>query len=313
MRLSACLTMLVFALAASSTSAQNCCAPTVPQQGVMGETATLPQTLDFALHYEYLRSRGMYQGPDKIHDPYGTETDWHRVTATVSYGLTRRTSFTAIAPWVTKEKTRYLGASDITVLKKGDGLSDVTLLGRYSLIVRDFVNYHELSIGAGIKVPTGATDLESLGARIARELQPGTGSWDFTFMGSYYRGYELVDFYASISTLLTGEHEGYKFGNRFSFLVQSSFHVHKRLDVSAGFTGSMVGTDSYDGGPIHGTGREQIWFTPGLNLGIVPALLRLQLTGELPVYQHFNEAQLGSDYNLRASLSYSWFFGENED
>ena len=67
--------------------AQNCCAPAVPQQGVLGETVALPQTLEVGLHYEYLRSYGLYDGHDEIDDPSDKKTVWNRATLTASYGL----------------------------------------------------------------------------------------------------------------------------------------------------------------------------------------------------------------------------------
>jgi hypothetical protein len=60
--------------------AQNCCAPAVPQQGMLGETATLPHTLELGFHYELLRSRKLYDGSENIADPANTKSNcgiWH--------------------------------------------------------------------------------------------------------------------------------------------------------------------------------------------------------------------------------------------
>jgi hypothetical protein len=66
----------------------------------------------------------------------------------------------------------------------------------------------------------------------------------------------------------------------------------------------MKGSDKQHGMEVRSTGREQIFFVPGAQLALFSKRLVLQTYLELPVYQHFNGAQLAGDYNLRFSTSY---------
>jgi len=299
-------------LAAAAASAQNCCAPAVPQQGIMGETIALPHVLDIAMHYEYLRAEDMYTGSDCACDLSGTIATWKRATLTLAYGVSSRIGVTAVVPYIWKSKTHYLPAIDAPVKNTTDGLGDVSLVGQFSVIPRNFVTYRELSLGLGVKFPTGATDKRTYGFLLPEELQPGTGSWDVLSSISFYQGWELVDIYASTSYQLTSEYEGFEFGNQLSYLLSANLHIVERLDVSLAFSGTVRGEDRQDGESLESTGRHQLWIVPGLQAQIIPRWLRLQLYFEAPVYQHFNGTQLGSEYNLRltAASSIPLFHGE---
>ncbi|MEW5924291.1 MAG: hypothetical protein AB1746_09910, partial [Candidatus Zixiibacteriota bacterium] len=224
---------IIFAIGFAITAyGQNCCAPAVPQQGVLGETVALPHTLEIGLHYEYLRSTSKYEGSDEIDDPNLTKAIWKRATLTLAYGILPKFGVSAIIPYIWKYKDLYIPAADIWANNKTDGLSDITIFARYSPLARSFVNFRELSVGFGVKIPTGATDRQNFNFTLPEELQPGTGSWDYNFSLSYYQGFEPVDFYLSGIYLLTTEYEDYKFGNQFSYLLSSNFHLREWLDIT---------------------------------------------------------------------------------
>ncbi len=288
-----------------TAGAQNCCAPTVPQQGVMGETAALPNTLEIGLHYEYLRSRGMHDGSEEIDDPHDTKTDWHRTTLTASYGLFSGLSVSAVVPYTWKNKNRNIPAAGGYVENTSNGIGDITCMVRYSPLSRSFVTYRELTAGAGVKFPTGSTDERNYGCLLPLELQPGTGSWDYHLALSFYQGFEPVDFVVSGTYTLTGEYDGYEFGNQFSYLFSSVFHVRSGLDLSAALSGVVRARDREYGEEIYATGRHQLWLVPGVRFEAIPYTLNLQAYVEAAIYQDFNGSQLGSDYNLRLSAVYS--------
>jgi len=304
-------TALLLSVLATATRAQNCCAPAVPQQGVMGETVALPNVLDIGLHYEYLRSRQMRDCCGPVDDPANTRSDWKRVTLTLSYGVIPRLSLGAVLPYLWKEKTRAVAGRDIALAS--DGIGDITAVVRFSLIERSFVNYRELSVGAGVKIPTGATDREQFNTLLAQELQPGTGSWDFLTSLSFYQGFEPVDFYLSGTYVRTGEYEKYRFGNHLSYALTANLHLHQRLDLVGRITGSVLARDRYDGNEVDNTGRHQVWFSPGLQWQAVPIYLRLHAFFEQPLYQNFKGHQLGSDYNLRLSATFSIPLASSEE
>ncbi len=297
--------MILTTALSGTVFASNCCVPAVPQQGVMGETVAQPHTLDIGLHYEFLRTQGKHAGRDEMNDPDHTEAIWKRVTMTLGYGVIPRLSVNAIIPYVWKNKAWHDDTyGDLS--NQTDGLGDVTFMARYSLLARSFVDFRELSVGLGVKTPTGPTDRENYGGPVPLMLQPGTGSWDYTASLSYYLGTESVDWFASASVVFTGEYEGYKFGDQVSYLLSSNFHITERLDASAAFTGTMRGKDTEDGNDEPSTGRHEAWFVPGIQWAVIPDHLRVQAFLEYPIYHNLHgTGQLGSDYNLRVSMAYS--------
>ncbi len=281
---------------------QNCCAPAVPQQGVLGETVALPQTLEISLHYEYLRSEDWYDGSEQLPDTNDAKAEWQRATLAVSYGILRRLGISIIAPYIWKGKSWKVG--DRQFGNNTSGIGDITGIVRFSIIPRDFVNFRELSMGLGLKIPAGPTDACNFGWLLPKELQPGTGSWDYHGSLSFFQGFESVDFIVSATYMVTGTDNDYKFGNQFSYLINSSFHLHPRIDMSLGLSGIIRAKDKQEGEEQPNTGRSQIWLTPGLQVQPIPNLLRLHANFEIPIYQHFNGIQLAGDFNIRLTASF---------
>jgi len=297
-----------------AVNAQNCCSPSVSQQGVLGETTALPHTLEVALHYEHLRSRDKYQGSTRVDDPELTKTDWDRVLLTLAYGIVPRVSVAAIVPYAYKEKSRYLYQHDLFKINESEGFGDCMALARLSLIERTFVNYRELAVGLGVKMPTGSTDKRKAGLSIPLELQPGTGSWDYLGSLSFYQGFEAVDFIGGATYVLTTAHEGYEFGDQLSYQGTANVHFLRRCDISAGVSGVVRGKDRENNKELLNTGRHQVWFIPGVHYQLIPNILRVQAFFEWPIYQDFDGEQLGSDFNLRFSVAYSIpFSGEQSE
>jgi hypothetical protein len=303
----------VFLLLPSILRAQNCCAPTVPQQGVLGEISTLPRALEIGFHYQFLRSADMYDGSQITYDPSNTKVLWHRATMTAAYGILRSLGVSAIFPYTWKKKSRDITSLGLHLENSADGIGDITVFARYSPLMRSFVSYRELSLGLGVKAPTGSVNEENSGIRLSEELQPGTGSWDFDWSFSFYQGFEPVDFVLSGMYLLTTGHDGYKFGNQFSYILASNFHIREYLDLSLSLLGLSRSRDNSSGFEIYSSGRDQLWLSPGAKLQLLPNRLSLQAYYEYPIYQRFNGIQLGSDYNVRLSAIYTWQMKKPED
>jgi len=302
-----------FLICADIGWAQNCCAPAVSQQGMLGETTALPYTLEIGLHYEYLRSREMYEGSNSAANPRDKESDWKRGTLTLGYGILPRLSVSAILPYVWKKESEYFANEGRRIEWADEGIGDFTGLVRFSPLGRSFVHYRELSVGIGVKVPTGPVDRWDAGIELPEELWPGTGSWDYLVSLSFYQGFEPADFVLSGTYTYTTEYEDYEFGDLFSYQLTGNYHLLSRLDVSAAISGVKRGHDRNLGVDVPTTGRHQIWFVPGLQFQALPEVLRLQAYLEAPVYQHFNGRQLGSDYNVRFTAVYILPLKHSED
>ncbi len=303
--ISSVLWLLILVCAAERGYSQNCCAPAVPQQGVLGETVALAHTLDVGFHYEFLQSQGLYAGSREITDPAETRTEWKRATITISYGIQPGLSISTIIPYLWKRKSKTIMSDGSRLTNSSRGIGDMMLIFRFSILPRSFINFRELSAGLGVKIPTGSTDHRQYGYLLPEELQSGTGSWDFNASSSYYQGFEPVDFILSITYDITTEYNDYRFGNQFSYAAMANFHPLNYLDLTASLAGIIRASDTRYDEKMESTGRNQIWFSPGVGLAILPEMLRLQVHYEWPFYQHLNGIQVGSNYNLRFSLIFT--------
>ena len=279
----------------------------------MGETVALPQVLDVGLHYEYLHSADFYEGATKVDDPADTRVTWNRLTLTASYGILTRLGVTVVAPVIWKEKSLFILGINDRLDYQTDGVGDISAIFRFSLIPRSFVNYRELSIGIGIKMPTGSVERKCCGFELPKELQPGTGSWDFSGSISYYQGFEVIDFIIGGTIEIPSEHENYRFGNQLSYTAIATYHLCKRLDLSFSTIGLIRGKDELNNVELESTGRRQFWISPGIQLVVIPEKLRFQAYFEHPIYQYFNGRQLGGDYNFRLTLTSSFPLAESEE
>jgi len=278
--------------------AQNCCVPAVPQHSVLGETVAMPHTLEIGLHYQFLCSGDMYEGSNTVNDPENTEAVWKRVSLTMAYGISMGISVSAIIPYSWKNKTKSIATTGVSIENSSAGIGDATFLVRFSPLARSFVKFRELSLGLGVKLPTGSTDLRNFGFLLPEELQPGTGSWDYIGTISYYQGLDLMDIIISGSYLMTTSHDNFKFGNQFSYLLLSNIHPEDIVEFSLALSGVIQGKDRREDLRDDFTGKRNIWLTPGLTIHAISEVLRLQVFAGYPVYQHFNGRQLGSEYNI---------------
>ncbi|CAG5078746.1 hypothetical protein [Parvicella tangerina] len=77
------------------------------------------------------------------------------------------------------------------------GVGDVLLIQNYMLFNTkaysdSLVFKHRLTLGVGVKIPTGRTDIERPKGTPGIDLQPGTGSWDGLFSMTYSAMYRKL-------------------------------------------------------------------------------------------------------------------------
>lgn len=99
-------------------------------------------------------------------------------------------------------------------------IGDVSVLANYIIVKApdstDRKARHNLQAGFGIKMPTGRYDLRNGNTLLNPNLQPGTGSWDFTFNVNYTVRWKAVGLNSeALYRLNTVNGNGYKFGDKF--------------------------------------------------------------------------------------------------
>ncbi|NIR47468.1 MAG: hypothetical protein GWN61_14365, partial [candidate division Zixibacteria bacterium] len=97
----------------------------------------------------------------------------------VVYGLNPKLSIIGIVPTIRRSLERTGSGTKQNITNYGIG--DVTLFGKYRFYKKDaFLKSRQLALQLGVKMPTGADDLEDQqGNRLPPPLQLGSGSVDY--------------------------------------------------------------------------------------------------------------------------------------
>lgn len=106
----------------------------------------------------------------------------------------------------------------------GYGLGDAWLGANYTIFASpDSLTKkvrHHVFVGAGLKTPTGKTNLRSDGELLHQNLQPGTGSWDPDMSLRYLARIKRWGITSVVNYRLnTKNRDGYKYGDRISSLL----------------------------------------------------------------------------------------------
>lgn len=282
------------------TIAQSCSCGGTPLLNSLELPATLPGYWQFALTYDYNNINDTYEGTKKI------ETTRERITRTglleVSYGLSKRFSFSTLITFVQQDRT----AADEFIRTKGIG--DVVALIKYNLIPMNAINQRTLSIGIGPKIPVGDVKLRNSGILLPEDLQPGTGAWDLIFWGYLFQGFQPktnANLFSTFSYRISDDnYRGFRYGNEFSLTVGSSYVTTTPFDISLLLRYRNIGSYEINGNSESNTGGQWLYLLPGLNVKVSNAL-SFRVSGQIPIYRDLNGLQLTTSYTSSISLFYT--------
>jgi hypothetical protein len=196
-----------------------------------------------------------------------------------------------------------------------NGLGDATVLAQWVATTnrRMPANWrHVLLIGAGVKLPTGSTQIRDADQQLIHpNLQPGTGSTDaltsVTYALSRTNGWGVAaDAQLRITTPNT---KGFRFGNRLNFNLSAFKSIawkQFRLVPQLGVTGDFAGKDSDGVSLMRESGGNMIGVLTAVDVfwkGIV-----LGVNAQIPVRHQLAQGLITPQPRLQCSVSY--LFGQ---
>ncbi len=200
---------------------------------VCGNTVTsnymgiLPQYRQHFVGLRYLNSTFTSQHVPSLFEESGiTSSDvFHKAEVWGRFYPTNRLQLFAFVPYQQNTKT------EDELITQTSGLADVSVIGNYIVVNSGdsgrFVLRNTLSVGGGVKLPTGKFDPNGNPA-----LQVGTGSWDFTANIIYTLRYKKAGVNLDASTRFnTTNSSGYQFGNSYNSSIRF-FYWYKRNRIS---------------------------------------------------------------------------------
>lgn len=197
------------------------------------------------------------------------------------------------------------------VLTPAQGFGDASVLGNFILLdTGDSLRHswqHTLTIGGGIKLPTGQHRLKDAeGQLLLENLQPGSGSTDFMLSAAYTVRRGAWGITGDVlGRLNTANHHDYHFGNRIS--GSAKFFYWKTLKKVSFLPNAGVFADhaaaNLDGNThADGTGGSIALATFGLD--VYTGHFSIGCTFQQPVYQNLGEAKIHSNARWMTTLNY---------
>lgn len=218
------------------------------------------------------------------------------------YSISSRFSVSTILSFIRQE--RRIGSNDNS-FDSLNGIGDSLVALSYYALKDSLSNPVRLSVGSGVKVPTGRSRVLLTGLA-SEDMQPGTGSWDFIFWGKIsYRNLLLrnSDIFLFGSFRKNGENSRkYSFGAESILSSGILFHPFKKFSLS--FEGRYISKESDQrfNGNIPNTGGVWINLIPGI-IYKFSDFIGFKTRIEIPVYRNLNGTeQFTTSYQLSFSI-----------
>ena len=196
---------------------------------------------------------------------------------------------------------------------KSRGIGDASLLAQFSLLdpqkqrLRSW--QHNLQLGGGVKLPTGASQLlDSAGEQMPGNLQPGTGSTDWLVSGLYAlrRGNWGLSLDA-IGRLSKENNQQYQYGHRFNTGIQGFWVKSIGRATFLPSAGAMIDYRQEDrnaGKWVGDTGGHAVYATLGLQAFYGNVAMNIGYA--VPLNHQLNDGYVTPTMHLNAGVT--WLF-----
>lgn len=251
----------------------------------------------------------LFRGSDKVPNPDDRSRTEHRVVLGYNYGWRPRVTVGALLPVVAKQNDLVVGG--VPTDRDASGLGDLALFGKYRLYTRDaYRTSTNVSLIAGLEVPTGATGETANGARIPANLQPGSGSWDpfaaLAFTSSHGRWrYDAQAFYK----WNTEGSQDFEASDVLALGIAAAYrYLHNPYPGSSnsarlGLIWREKGSARQGGSELANFGARELFLRPGLGFHPTPPI-DLSLAIDLPLYRDYDGEQLGVGFRTFIAFGY---------
>ncbi len=251
-------------------------------------------------------------------------------SVSLSYGIKDDLTLNLLLPYMERINIRAGehfshadGHDQSEVHSHGDskGLGDMSAILQYKILDE---NKNKIALLAGIKAPTGKTDVQDEGEYLEADLQPGSGSWDYYAGMIFSKHFDDFSLHSNVLYKYTtqGDFES-ELGNVFSYnlafaykLIEEDHDEHDKdedhdehfdfsLDVFLEFNGEYVQQDQQFGVDIENTGGNVIFMTTGLQLITNNSYSAFFAIG-VPIYENYNGIQNESKYKATIGIGKSF-------
>ena len=219
-------------------------AQVLPGINSKGGAMTLPEgKLKMGIKHIYMERDSMYDGSHEVKNQQNLDATANITLLVLKYGVSKNFDIRVVLPYKQIDATAQLGPNDVAIDNKGIG--DVIVMGRY--VVLPMAEYgYQLSIGAGVKLPTGSTDdgfkkAPSFAQNTNTPLptQMGTGEYEYKAELGISKLIDedmRVDFHTMYTYRPKAEHN-YDFGNELSYDLSFTASLTDKINLGIEYNG----------------------------------------------------------------------------
>ena len=286
--------------------AATCSCAGVPLLASIDTSATEKGQLFISYNAEYHQINDLVSGSDDVNDETRRNRNSFSQVLSASYALTDHWAVSALVSYV--EHNRTIGSSFLGTTTTS-GISDSVILARYSPWFITPFSRHVLSLGLGVRIPTGEDDFGDTFV-LSEDMQPSTGAYGEILWASYSYAFNqaaTLQFFSSANYTFNEENDRkYAFGNEFNFASGISQSIGTKFGYSVALRYRTTTADTRFGFDIPNTGGQWLDFVPAVRYSFNEHL-SLGLSGRIPVARKLNGVlQFTTSYSYALSVSYGF-------
>lgn len=310
----------------------SCCIAGAATSGV-----TLAENFGLSLQYEHLYMETIREGANKVSPSDVINKKWmmgssysvptkmtmEKLYLIGGYPVSERFQMLGIVPYVRNNmdmrRKNNMGMLMDMKMNPVEGIGDITLMGLYIAYTDAPIRPEQrLTLGFGLKTPTGKNDVISGSGYVHAMMQLGSGSWDPLFMVNYMRAFYPLVLQANLFYHLTTKSDkGYEFGDQLSLDLIARYQAANYVNIGIELNGISTGKDSDSDGKYSkpttsmidntdNTGLTSVFLTPGIQVKIPNTGGSAELKYQVPVSQNVNGYQQVIDNRIMVSVTWNF-------
>lgn len=185
----------------------------------------------------YLKRDSMFDGTDEVTNRQNLDAKANVTLLGLRYGVVKNADITVMVPYKQIKATAKLGSNDVEI--DNSGIGDIVVMGKYVILPMSTYGY-QVSIGAGIKLPTGSTDSGfkkappfATGISTPLPTQMGTGSAEYKLSFGFSQMINptwRIDTHTMYTYRPKAEHD-YDFGNEISLDLSTTKAITNNINI----------------------------------------------------------------------------------
>lgn len=257
--------------------------------------------------YKYGQGNQYYRGSSVSDFDLIERAFYNYLSASVGYGLSWKTTLELETGYFFNKTQVYNLENDYRL--SGNGLSNFVLLLKHSLYSNPFKRIY-ITGAAGPKIPSSRKLQWDNNVKLPIEVQPTTGALGAVFTSAFVKensGAGMRYFFTNRVEMNAPNRENYKLGTS----VYTSFYISRHLKATwlkdnwtaiLQLRNEIRGTDKIDGEAKESSGSTLFFIAPQLNY-VLKDNWYLSAMTDIPVYQKFNDTQLGAATGITFIIS----------